>query len=68
MNDVVDDQEWKCPLDQQYGDIVCRDGVLMALVYSEMAPPDSRMAIDTCYYCEKHKRELFKTQQRGVKA
>ena len=45
----------KCPLDKKYGEIVCRDGVLWALTWSEMAPPDSRQAIDDCPHCKKRR-------------
>lgn len=44
-----------CPLDKKYGDIVCRDGTLWALTYSECAPPDSRQAIDDCPHCKKRR-------------
>lgn len=38
----------KCPLDKKYGEIVCKDGLLWALTYSEMASPDSRQCIGDC--------------------
>jgi hypothetical protein len=41
----------KCPLDKKYGDIVCKDGQLWALTYSEMAPPDSRQYDGECPHC-----------------
>jgi hypothetical protein len=41
----------KCPLDTKHGDVVCRDGVLWALTYSEMGPPDQRQAIGDCEHC-----------------
>jgi len=37
-----------CPLDKRYGDLVCRDGMLWGLTYSEMAPPDSRQCMGEC--------------------
>jgi len=64
MTTLFESEDWKCPLDQTHGDIVCRDGVLMAMTFSEMGPTESRVAIDECYYCERHKRELLKQQQR----
>ncbi len=33
------------------GDIVCRDGYLWQLTYSEMGPPDQRDCIGPCKYC-----------------
>lgn len=47
----------KCPLQTKYGEIVCRDGVLWALTYSEMGPPDSRQWFGICPHCNNEKRE-----------
>lgn len=49
----------KCPLDKPHGEIVCRDGYLWALTYSEMGPPDSRQNEGPCRHCnpEQWKRE-----------
>ena len=41
-----------CPLQKKYGDIICIDGMLWGLTYSEMAPPDSRQALGPCDYCK----------------
>jgi hypothetical protein len=41
----------RCPLDTNHGDVVCRNGVLWALTYSECAPPDQRQAIGDCEHC-----------------
>lgn len=38
----------KCPRDRKYGDIVCRDGLLWALTYSDSAPPDQRQCVGRC--------------------
>ena len=43
----------ECPLRKQYGEVVCRDGLLWALTYSEMGPPDQRQATGPCPYCMK---------------
>lgn len=40
--------EERCPLDKKYGEVVCRDGLLWALTYSEMGPPDQRQCIGEC--------------------
>ena len=47
-----------CPLDREYGDIVCRNGVLWALTYSEMGPPDSRQWFGECADCARRAGHL----------
>jgi hypothetical protein len=42
-----------CPLQRKYGDIICIDGALWALTYSEMGPPDSRQYFGECEYCKR---------------
>jgi hypothetical protein len=49
LNDRMEAE--KCPLDKPHGDVVCREGVLWGLTYSEMGPPDSRSAIGDCSCC-----------------
>jgi len=48
-------KETECPLPKTIGDVVCRDGLLWALTYSEMGPPDQRQVIGDCPHCAKRK-------------
>jgi hypothetical protein len=48
-------EQIKCPLATRYGDIICIDGQLWALTYSEMAPPDSRQTWGECQWCKKNR-------------
>ena len=43
----------KCPMNTKYGEIVCRNGTLWALTYSECAPPDQRQCWGECPHCNK---------------
>lgn len=38
----------RCEFDTEHGDIVCRNGLLWQLTYSECAPPDQRQCIGEC--------------------
>lgn len=40
-----------CPLQKKYGDIICIDGTLWGLTYSDCAPPDQRQSLGPCDYC-----------------
>lgn len=40
-----------CPFQRKYGDIICIDGTLWGLTYSECAPPDQRQALGPCDHC-----------------
>jgi len=51
MNDTP-----KCPYPKQYGDVICEDGKLWVLTYSEMGPPDSRQSNGPCPYCRPEKK------------
>ncbi len=53
----------KCSLQTKYGDIVCRDGQLWGLTYSEMGPPDSRQCIGPCPQCLQRYNGTNLTQQ-----
>lgn len=44
-----------CPLQKKYGDIICIDGTLWGLTYSECAPPDQRQALGPCDHCKEQK-------------
>lgn len=44
-----------CPLQKKYGDIICIDGMLWGLTYSDCAPPDSRQAMGQCDHCKNQK-------------
>jgi hypothetical protein len=44
-----------CPLEKKYGDIICIDGTLWGLTYSECAPPDQRQALGPCEHCSQAK-------------
>lgn len=57
-------EERKCPLDRPYGDIVCRDGQLWALTYSEMGPPDSRQNEGPCPHCKPEEWKRASTMTR----
>jgi hypothetical protein len=46
-----------CPYPTTYGNIICKDGELWALTYSEMGPPDSRQSCGECEYCAKAKKK-----------
>ena len=35
----------------QHGDVICEDGLLWQLSYSEMGPPDQRQCIGECPTC-----------------
>lgn len=43
-----------CPLQKKYGDVICIDGTLWGLTYSECAPPDQRQNLGACEYCRSH--------------
>ena len=43
----------RCPWNSVYGELVCRDGYIWALTYSETAPPDQRQNIGPCSFCNK---------------
>lgn len=55
----------KCPLERQYGDIVCRDGLLWGLTYSECAPPDQRQCLGECEH-PSHRKTEEKTKAGAV--
>ena len=40
-----------CPFRHSHGENICVDGVLWALTYSEMGPPDSRQWWGECPHC-----------------
>lgn len=46
-----EDRSASCPFKKPYGEFFCRDGVLWIHTYSEMGPPDSRMAWGDCPHC-----------------
>ena len=45
-----------CPLRKKNGEFICIDGILWALSYSEMAPPDQRQSWGPCEYCARMRK------------
>lgn len=48
----------RCPLANKHGEVICRDGRLWALTYSEMGPPGSRCCVGECDW-PGHKRAVL---------
>lgn len=53
---MIDPQK-QCPLQNQYGDVICIDGLLWGLTYGDCAPPDQRQCIGDCEYCKRKRAE-----------